>query len=219
MKLLCTNGLRALYVALSHCWGGKIETVLLKDKLQDFQHSLQLDGLAANFQDAIAVTKSLNIRYLLIDSLCIIQDSKGDWATESKKMGLIYRDSIITRSAMASPGSRRGILRSSGNASCADPTPAQLAVYPRTDPRTDIVRGSATALTRRTSTVSTHMVLQAVMAGVSKSPFCHPVSSTLVSDGYTGGALRVFALLMALCTKVKSLQTVTLVYLVHFIQT
>jgi hypothetical protein len=37
LRLFCTNGLRAPYVALSHCWGGKIETVLLKVKLQSFQ--------------------------------------------------------------------------------------------------------------------------------------------------------------------------------------
>ncbi|KAF3039451.1 hypothetical protein E8E11_004062 [Didymella keratinophila] len=140
LRLLCTNGLRAPYVALSHCWGGKIETVLLSDKLQSFQRSLQLDDLAANFQDAVAITRSLGIRYLWIDSLCIIQDSKEDWATESKKMGLIYRDSTITLSAMASPGSGHGILRSSRVTSCADPTPVQLPVYSGTDSRMDTVR-------------------------------------------------------------------------------
>jgi len=140
LRLLCTNGLRAPCVALSHCWGGKIETVLQRDKLQSFQHSLQLDGLATNFQDAITITRSLGIRYLWIDSLCIVQDSKEDWATESKKMGLVYRESTITLSAMASPSSGHGLVRSSGVTSCADPTPVQLPVYSGTGSRKDTVR-------------------------------------------------------------------------------
>lgn len=174
--------------------------------------------MATNFQDAITITRSLGIRYLWIDSLCIIQDSKKDWATESRKTGLIYRDSTVILSAMASPGSRHGIIRSSGNILCADPKAVQLAIYPRTDFRTTRSWWSALALTRRTSTDSTHTAVLGVVAGDSKSPFCRHVSSTLVSGRYTGGILRVIAPLMVLSTRVKFLQTNTAVFLVLFIQ-
>lgn len=48
------------------------------------------------FQDAIAITRNLGIKFLWIDSLCIIQDSSEDWARESAQMGRIYRDATIT---------------------------------------------------------------------------------------------------------------------------
>lgn len=36
LKLVCTIGPHAQYVALSHCWGGKVETVLLEEDVQSF---------------------------------------------------------------------------------------------------------------------------------------------------------------------------------------
>lgn len=54
------------------------------------------------FQDAIIITRQLGLRYIWIDSLCIIQDSARDWETESFKMGNIYENSYITLSATAS---------------------------------------------------------------------------------------------------------------------
>ena len=50
------------------------------------------------------------LRYLWIDSLCIIQNSNEDWARELKRMGTIYRDSFLTTSVMASSGSNHGII-------------------------------------------------------------------------------------------------------------
>ncbi|KAJ4294411.1 hypothetical protein N0V90_008101 [Kalmusia sp. IMI 367209] len=43
------------------------------------------------------------MRYIWIDSLCIIQDSMRDWETESFKMGNIYENSYVTISATGSP--------------------------------------------------------------------------------------------------------------------
>jgi hypothetical protein len=45
----------------------------------------------------------MGLRYIWIDSLCIIQDSARDWETESFKMGSIYENSYFTISATASP--------------------------------------------------------------------------------------------------------------------
>ncbi|MBE3044755.1 HET domain-containing protein, partial [Candidatus Bathyarchaeota archaeon] len=83
--------MRAHYAALSHCWDGPIATVLTQDALSSFQARLPWDALAANFQDAILITRGLGLRYLWVDSLCIIQDRRHDWTIESGKMGDIYR--------------------------------------------------------------------------------------------------------------------------------
>ncbi|KAF1954419.1 HET-domain-containing protein [Byssothecium circinans] len=111
-RLIISNGLRARYIALSHCWGGNIAVTLTKNTLSTFQAALPYTELPQNFRDAITITQELGVRYLWIDSLCIIQDSKQDWASESALMGIVYRDSTVTISAMASANSSSGILNS-----------------------------------------------------------------------------------------------------------
>lgn len=106
-------GSKAEYVALSHCWGGDIDLKLVKENLKEFKKTIRFGDLAANFQDAIEVTRELGIHYLWIDSLCIIQDSTEDWETESKKMTTIYRDCTLTVSAMSSKKSDHGFLTKS----------------------------------------------------------------------------------------------------------
>jgi hypothetical protein len=41
--------------------------------------------------------------YIWIGALCILEDLKEDWQTESIKMGSIYRTSILTIAAMGAP--------------------------------------------------------------------------------------------------------------------
>lgn len=104
------QGKEAEYVALSHCWGGDVDIKLVEGNLEKFKSSLPFDDLAANFQDAIEVTRKLGMRYLWIDSLCIIQDSTADWERESKTMTTVYRDCTLTVSAMSSEKSGDGFL-------------------------------------------------------------------------------------------------------------
>jgi hypothetical protein len=112
-RLVVSNGVVAKYAALSHCWGGKVSPLLSKDNLKPFQDVIPLSDLPDNFQDAISITRQLGIKYLWIDCLCIIQDSTQDWEEESKMMGSIYRNALVTISAATSQGSTDGILRSS----------------------------------------------------------------------------------------------------------
>jgi hypothetical protein len=58
----------------------------------------------------VVITRKLGLRYVWIDSLCIIQNSKLDWEIESKKMGSIYRESYVTISAAVARSSTVGIL-------------------------------------------------------------------------------------------------------------
>jgi hypothetical protein len=97
--------------ALSHCWGGPISPVLTDEVLELFQEYLPFNELSANFKDAIIVTRQLGLRYLWIDSLCIIQNSKQDWEIQSQLMDSVYGNATVTLSAMASDGSTNGILK------------------------------------------------------------------------------------------------------------
>lgn len=109
-----TQTSEAEYVALSHCWGGKIATMLTKHNLEVYKDVIPFDKLPANFQDAIKVTRALGIRFLWIDSLCILQgqdaDATEDWERESKAMTTVYRDCTLTVSALASEKSTDGFL-------------------------------------------------------------------------------------------------------------
>jgi Heterokaryon incompatibility protein (HET) len=78
------------YATLSHCWGHSTQTRLLRSNLSSFKQKLPWKELSKTFKDVFKVTRHLGIRYLWIDSLCIIQDSPEDWARESSAMSKVY---------------------------------------------------------------------------------------------------------------------------------
>ena len=55
------------------------------------------------------MTFKLGLRYLWIDSLCIVQDDLEDWRTEGGKMADIYAHSYITLAATNSKNSEGGL--------------------------------------------------------------------------------------------------------------
>lgn len=110
-RIVPGRGQSARYVAFSHCWGGPISVLLKVETLDAFQIRLPDESLPLNFRDAITVTRNLGIRYIWIDSLYIVQDSKADWEAASKKMATIHRNSTITLASSASRHSQEGFLR------------------------------------------------------------------------------------------------------------
>lgn len=108
--LLTTYGMKGKYIALSHCWGGKISGGLNKTTAKRFKPRIAMDSLPPNFRDAILITRGLGFEFLWIDCLCIIQNSTEDWEVESKHMGNVYRDATLTIAAAAASKSTDGIL-------------------------------------------------------------------------------------------------------------
>jgi hypothetical protein len=83
-------------VTLRYKWGDSVKYVTTtKNEGQHYQ-AVSLKHLRWTFREAIDVTHCLEIRYLWIDALCIIQDSKGDVQREIAVMDKIYRDSTLT---------------------------------------------------------------------------------------------------------------------------
>lgn len=124
---LCSRNEKGDYIALSHCWGRIISPLLTVSTVHSFQLGLTFGELPRNFQDAVRITRELGIRYLWIDSLCILQDSKPDWEQESKKMGSIYKNSYLTIYALVAPDSKVGILNLDSGP-LPDPPPAILRI-------------------------------------------------------------------------------------------
>ncbi|EJT73345.1 hypothetical protein GGTG_10189 [Gaeumannomyces tritici R3-111a-1] len=108
--LYISHGEKAPYATLSHCWGGHVPLGTTTETLAAHQDGLSADRMPQNFQDAIRVTRLAGLRYLWIDSLCIIQDDPKDWAAEAEHMTAIYRNSTLTISALDSKGPDTGFL-------------------------------------------------------------------------------------------------------------
>ncbi|KAL5355325.1 heterokaryon incompatibility protein-domain-containing protein [Aspergillus floccosus] len=92
------------YMCLSHSWGTSTPIKTEKATLDARKRGIPWALLPRTFQDAITVTRRLGIRYLWIDTLCIIQDSKEDWEQEAAQMASIYRGSFLTLAASKGAG-------------------------------------------------------------------------------------------------------------------
>src|SRR3569833_2176974 len=105
-----TDGEMGKYAALSYRWGGPqdFQTTLgtLQRKLSGFSH----ESLPATLQDAVTITRKLGMRYLWVDSECIIQDCEVDKARQVSMMSSIYRNAHVTICAGHSENADAGIF-------------------------------------------------------------------------------------------------------------
>lgn len=123
------RGERAKYITLSHCWGKLDQTT--RDKyctyVCNYEHRLQgieMGDLPQTFRDAVTVTRQIGIRFLWIDSICIIQPHEGcstpdctdqyDWRSQGHKMERYYGRSYCTLAASSATDSNQGFLHSRG---------------------------------------------------------------------------------------------------------
>jgi hypothetical protein len=100
------------YCALSHCWGGASDILILRtSNIEELKVGIDIETLAKSFRDAVTITHAIGIEYLWIDCLCIIQDSKQDWLQESMRMGHIYEGVTCTIMAAASRDPHGGLFQ------------------------------------------------------------------------------------------------------------
>lgn len=105
---------KAPYLTLSHCWGGSLDPVKtlehnLERRMDPTRGGLPLDELPANFAHAIEVARRLDVRYIWIDAVCIVQDGP-DFDIEGPKMHSVYRYAACTIAAVDAPDSATGFL-------------------------------------------------------------------------------------------------------------
>lgn len=98
------------YLTLSYCWGGDQKGKTLQANLISRMHGFNLRDQPKTIQDAVAVTRALGIRFVWVDSLCIVQDDEDDKVHEITRMHDIYRHSHLTISASRSSSSQEGFL-------------------------------------------------------------------------------------------------------------
>lgn len=113
VRLVENHGLSSRYIALSYCWGSKDKQPLRTTRENFAAHlvSIPWDSLPPLFRDIIILTRDLDIKYLWIDSLCIIQDDIQDWLNEASKMALVYRQATLVIAAADSEDSTQQLSR------------------------------------------------------------------------------------------------------------
>jgi hypothetical protein len=75
-----------------------------------FQSEIAFESLPQTFQDAVTTCRRLQIEYIWIDSLCIIQDDPDDWLHESSLMHKVYANSLCNLAATAAENSSVGLF-------------------------------------------------------------------------------------------------------------
>lgn len=102
VRLDCNPGDRKdqRYASLTHRWSIKPESMprLNASNLKQWEEIIDEDILTRTFKDAIAVARRMQIRYIWIDSLCILQHGPGwaqDWQYEAARMGEVYRHAFL----------------------------------------------------------------------------------------------------------------------------
>ncbi|KAK0652803.1 heterokaryon incompatibility protein-domain-containing protein [Cercophora newfieldiana] len=86
------------YAALSYVWGRIDQLTLRQDRIKAWETPGALSSLRMpkTIKDAITVCKQLDIRYLWVDSLCIVQDSLNDVKEQVSNMHTIYSQAYLT---------------------------------------------------------------------------------------------------------------------------
>lgn len=103
------NSRFGVYVTLSHCWGSAPLMTTTKKTLEERKSGISCTALPKTFRDAVFVSRKLGFQYLWIDSLCILQDSKEDWAAESIRMQYVYANAALNISADVAINSSKGL--------------------------------------------------------------------------------------------------------------
>ncbi|KAF2681372.1 HET-domain-containing protein [Lentithecium fluviatile CBS 122367] len=102
------------YAALSYCWGPDPFLTTTSSNIQTMQQSIPFSQLPRTILDVINIVRYLGVRYLWVDSLCILQGTdkaaQEDWVAESRKMGQIYQSAYVTISAESASNAHVGIL-------------------------------------------------------------------------------------------------------------
>jgi hypothetical protein len=87
------------YVTLSHRWPDdqQIQQIqkLMKENLTQWKNALPVNKLRQIFQDAFVVAHRLDVSYVWVDTLCIVQNDAVDWNREAPMMHKVYSNAAF----------------------------------------------------------------------------------------------------------------------------
>jgi hypothetical protein len=99
------------YAALSYVWGDSNYCRLTENNYFAFSEkgSLFTTIPPATVKDAITITQQVGLRYLWVDTLCIIQDRKDHQQAQIAQMASIYSHALITIIAISGKSAEDGL--------------------------------------------------------------------------------------------------------------
>jgi hypothetical protein len=94
-----TEAMQGAYITLTHRWNQETENCkTTADNYRDRLEGRGFGELPKLFQDVFIIAEKLDVQYVWIDSICILQygDDGADWRREAPKMAQYYQFSIVT---------------------------------------------------------------------------------------------------------------------------
>lgn len=95
-RLIRTDNQKGHYATLSHRWHVENMYKTTTSNLEEHQNLVESSRLSHPIQTAIHFARTLGLKYLWIDALCIVQDSESELSKEISKMADIYGKSCLT---------------------------------------------------------------------------------------------------------------------------
>jgi hypothetical protein len=114
-QCLVPAGQGSRYLALSYVWGSVPSLQTSRANQRDLQvpgalsQSPMEEQIPLTIRDAMGLTRSLKVRYLWVDSLCICQDDEDLKHTQLEAMGSIYANAVVTIVAASGHDAAHGL--------------------------------------------------------------------------------------------------------------
>ncbi|KAL8380982.1 hypothetical protein RB595_005331 [Gaeumannomyces hyphopodioides] len=125
-RLVEAGGVEEPFCALSYCWGRAEPLRTKRANYEAFCQRIPIQDLPLTIQQAMEVTRRVGYRYLWVDSICIIQDDKADWARHTIIMGSIYANAVLTIAATGATGGSEGCYRPRPKAETGEESPYRI---------------------------------------------------------------------------------------------
>lgn len=107
------------YVALSFPWGNasffctyRVDPSGMGHDYEAFKQRIPEDKLPQTLKDAVICTRRLGMRYIFIDSICILQGPDGDFIDEAKKLEDIFGGAALVIAATRTQHQHSGLFSS-----------------------------------------------------------------------------------------------------------
>ncbi|CZR41652.1 uncharacterized protein FPRO_11241 [Fusarium proliferatum ET1] len=84
------------YITLSYRWTSETgKTSLKRSNKNGFYKSITILEWPEIYTDALYIARQLEVRYIWVDSLCIVQDDEKDWERQAAQMDAIYMNGVL----------------------------------------------------------------------------------------------------------------------------
>lgn len=92
---------RPTYITLSYRWTSEaVKHRLTRTNKDIYYQALPATEWPQTYKDTASLARQLGVRYVWIDSLCIIQDDPMDWAEQASTMDMIYENGLLNVAAI-----------------------------------------------------------------------------------------------------------------------